>query len=245
MITDLAKYVSGLHDKGRSLLNAYLELQTHLEELRNLIESLKWSNDQKRVRNLTQLMLLRKRIMIITCLYHCFEGVLTALQAQIEEWKMKAQTLHEELDEMKTKYRGLQVILLNHGMSDLVHDILCGNGMHVAHGMQIEHKELGEKLKEGRADRLRCLSENERLRQKKKELEAENSELKRRFLEAERYKERLTEAKYAIGKFEYKVEKLNDQAERIKDELEQCKLHLMTANNYEVGTLNHQHATTV
>ena len=68
---------------------------------------------------------------------------------------------------------------------------------------------MGEKLKESRSDRLRCLSENDRLRKKIHDLEAENAELKRRLLAAEKYKDQLRESKYAIGKLEYKVHAQN------------------------------------
>ena len=47
------------------------------------------------------------------------------------------------------------------------------------------------------------------------DLEAENSELKRRLMDAERYKEKLKEAKYTITKLEYKLEKLQDRREVI------------------------------
>jgi chromosome segregation ATPase len=102
------------------------------------------------------------------------------------------------------------------------------------HDLQVEHKEMGEKLKESRADRSRCLVENERLRKKVRELEVENAELRRRLLDAEKYKDLLRDAKYAIGKLEYKVEKLQDQLEQVKDKLAQCKLDLLNANSYQV-----------
>jgi len=55
MIADLAKYIDTLHDKGRNLLNAYMTLKKHLDELRNKIDLLKRQNDQKRVREITAL----------------------------------------------------------------------------------------------------------------------------------------------------------------------------------------------
>ena len=39
------------------------------------------------------------------------------------------------------------------------------------HDLTVEHKEMGEKLKESRADRIRCLSENDRLKKKIHDLE--------------------------------------------------------------------------
>ena len=57
--------------------------------------------------------------------------------------KAKARDLQQELDELRTKY----------------------------HDLTVEHKEMGEKLKDAKSDRLRCLSENERLRKKIHDLE--------------------------------------------------------------------------
>ncbi len=37
MIADLAKYIDALHEKGRNLLNAYLALKRHLDELRGQV----------------------------------------------------------------------------------------------------------------------------------------------------------------------------------------------------------------
>ncbi len=49
MIADLAKYIGALHEKGRALLDAYLALKKHLDELRAQIELLKRHNAQKNV----------------------------------------------------------------------------------------------------------------------------------------------------------------------------------------------------
>jgi len=43
------------------------------------------------------------------------------------------------------------------------------------HDLQVEHKEMGEKLKEGRSERMRCDSENERLKKKSNDLEVSNT----------------------------------------------------------------------
>ncbi len=56
---------------------------------------------------------------------------------------MAFRTHQTELDELRTKY----------------------------HDLTVEHKEMGEKLKESRADRIRCLSENDRLKKKIHDLE--------------------------------------------------------------------------
>jgi hypothetical protein len=49
MIADLAKYIETLHEKGRSLLNSYLALKKHLDELRSQISMLKGENEQQKV----------------------------------------------------------------------------------------------------------------------------------------------------------------------------------------------------
>nr|AVA26901.1 mucin-like spermatophore wall protein 1 [Lepeophtheirus salmonis] len=128
------------------------------------------------------------------------------VREEIETWKGKARELQAELDELRTKY----------------------------HDLQAEHKEGGEKLKECFSDKSRCLSENDRLKKKIHDEEAENSEIKRRLLEAAKYKEQLKEVKFAIAKFEYKVEKLQENLEKVKEKLSDCRLDLMFFEHKEV-----------
>jgi len=62
--------------------------------------------------------------------------------------------------------------------------------------------------------------------------------LKRRLLEAGKYKEQLREHKYTVGKLEYKAEKLTDRLEKVRDDSAQCKLDLMSARSVEEEQYN-------
>ncbi len=97
---------------------------------------------------------------------------------------------------------------------------------------------MGERLKDSKAERIRCLSENERLKKKMHDIDAENSELRRRLLAADKYKDQLREAKYAAGKLEYKIEKLQDRMEAAKDQLAQCKLDMLNVKSYVVSLIS-------
>ncbi len=51
IIADLAKYIDTFHEKGRAILDAYLALKKHLDELRNQINFVKRDNEADRVIN--------------------------------------------------------------------------------------------------------------------------------------------------------------------------------------------------
>ncbi len=51
MIADLAKFVSTLHEKGRGIMNAYISLRTHLDELSTQIDQLTRQNEHHKVMN--------------------------------------------------------------------------------------------------------------------------------------------------------------------------------------------------
>jgi predicted RNase H-like nuclease (RuvC/YqgF family) len=84
------------------------------------------------------------------------------------------------------------------------------------------------------SDVQRCNQETERLKSKIHELEAEEADLKRRLLGAERYKDTLKEAKLKTTKLEFLLDKLADKLEFYKDDLDQCKIDLMAAKNFQV-----------
>ena len=64
------------------------------------------------------------------------------------------------------------------------------------------------------------------------DLEAEESDLKRRLLGAERYKETLKDLKVKETKLGFTLEKLADKLEFYKDDLDQCKIDLIAANTF-------------
>ena len=78
----------------------------------------------------------------------------------------------------------------------------------------------------------RCNQEIERLKSKIHDLEAEESDLKRRLLGAERYKETLKDLKVKETKLGFTLEKLTDKLEFYKDDLDQCKIDLIAANQW-------------
>ena len=51
MITDLAKYIATLSGKGKNIMEAYLSLNRHLDELRTQIDQLANENSHHKVSN--------------------------------------------------------------------------------------------------------------------------------------------------------------------------------------------------
>ena len=79
----------------------------------------------------------------------------------------------------------------------------------------------------------RCKKEIERLKSKIHDLEAEEADLKRRLMGAERYKETLKDLKVKETKLGFTLEKLADKLEFYKDDLDQCKIDLIAAKQFK------------
>ena len=67
------------------------------------------------------------------------------------------------------------------------------------------------------------------------QVEIENSELKRRLMDAQKYKDQLKEVRSEITKQEYQAEKLQDKLEVIVDDVATCKLDLLNAGIVNVS----------
>ena len=65
-------------------------------------------------------------------------------------------------------------------------------------------------------------------------MEIENSELKRRLMDAQKYKDQLKEVRSEITKQQYQLEKRQDKLEIIADDVATCKLDLLNAGFVEV-----------
>ena len=78
----------------------------------------------------------------------------------------------------------------------------------------------------------RCQQEIERLKSKIHDLEAEEADLKRRLMGAERYKESLKDLKVKETKLGFVLDKLADKLEFYKDDLDQCKIDLIAAKQF-------------
>ena len=63
----------------------------------------------------------------------------------------------------------------------------------------------------------------------------ENSELKRRLMDAQKYKDQLKEVRSDITKQEYQAEKLQDKLEILVDDVATCKLDLINAGIVQVN----------
>ena len=63
----------------------------------------------------------------------------------------------------------------------------------------------------------------------------ENSELKRRLMDAQKYKDQLKEVRSDITKQEYQAEKLQDKLEVLVDDVATCKLDLINAGIVQVN----------
>ena len=83
MISDLHKFISTLHTKGKELFDAYQKLKKKLDELKVTLEKMKSDGEHS-------------------------QEVLNQLKEEMEEWRAKARDLQVELDELRTKYHDLQ-----------------------------------------------------------------------------------------------------------------------------------------
>ena len=83
MISDLHKFISTLHKKGKELFDAYQKLKQKLDDLKVTLEKLKAEGEHS-------------------------QEVLGRLKEEMEEWRSKARDLQVELDEVRAKYHDLQ-----------------------------------------------------------------------------------------------------------------------------------------
>ena len=90
-------------------------------------------------------------------------------------------------------------------------------------------KEGGVKLNDCRNTVKRCKVEIGSKKQRLHQVEIENSELKRRLMDAQKYKDQLKEVRSHIEKEEYQVEKLQDKLEVLVDDVATCKIDLLNA----------------
>ena len=77
--------------------------------------------------------------------------------------------------------------------------------------------------------RRRCKVEIQAKKTQLHQAEVENSELKRRLMDAQKYKDQLKEVRILISKEEYQVEKLQDKLEVLVDDVATCKIDLLNA----------------
>jgi len=129
------------------------------------------------------------------------QGRIEKVRAEMEEWKGKARELQHALDDLKHRY----------------------------HDLEKEHKEGEVKLGECRNEAKRCKVEIQAKKTQLHQAKVENSELKRRLMDAQKYKDQLKEVRNAITKQEYQAEKLHDKLEIIVDDVATCKLDLLNA----------------
>ena len=101
------------------------------------------------------------------------------------------------------------------------------------------HFQEGEvKLGECRNEAKRCKVEIQAKKTQLHQAEVENSELKRRLMDAQKYKDQLKEVRNAITKQEYQAEKLQDKLEVLVDDVATCKLDLLNAEVVSVRSMS-------
>ena len=83
MISDLHKFISTLHKKGKELFDAYQKLKQKLDDLKVTLDKMKADGEHS-------------------------QEILTQLKTEMEEWRAKARDLQVELDEIRAKYHDLQ-----------------------------------------------------------------------------------------------------------------------------------------
>ena len=127
------------------------------------------------------------------------------LRAEIETWKEKARDLQGQLDELKTNF----------------------------HDLQKEHREGGEKQRECNNGLQRCKTEVTRLHAKLHDMKVENTELQRRLMDAEKYKEQLKEINAETDKVQARHEKLHDKLELIQDDVASCKIDALNKQSFD------------
>jgi len=125
------------------------------------------------------------------------------LRQEMESWKVKARDLQAALDDLKKNY----------------------------HDLEMEHKAGARKLQECTAGVSRCKAEIVTLQKTLVAKKNENSELKRRLMDAQKYKDEKEKVRRNSDKVHLRHEQLLDKLEMINDDLAECKIDLLNKKN--------------
>merc|ERR1719342_739613 len=129
------------------------------------------------------------------------------LRSEMENWKGKARDLQAALDDLKKNY----------------------------HDLEMEHKNGQRNKEECTASVARCKAEVATLEKTPIERKNENSELKRRLMDAQKYKDEKEKVRRNSDKVHYRHEKLQDKLEMINDEVAECKIDLINRKNLDMN----------
>jgi len=125
------------------------------------------------------------------------------LRHEMESWKAKARDLQSALDDLKKNY----------------------------HDLEMEHKQGHRKLQECTAGVSRCKAEIETLQKTLIAKKNENSELKRRLMDAQKYKDEKEKVRRNTDKVHVRQQQLLDKLEFIQDSVAECKIDLLNKKN--------------
>ena len=182
MVADMAKYITALREKGKTLFDSYLVLRKHLNEMTATLKNFQ-----------TQVAESKEKV--------------KELRKELEAWRAKSRELQQGLDQLKKEFEDLK-----------------------------RDHELGLKRKaECEANNGRCINEVATLRKTLEEKKNENTELKRRLLEAQKYKDELTKVRRNTDKVHYRHDKLQDKLDLIKDEVAECKIDLLNKRQMAIN----------
>jgi len=146
---------------------------------------------------------------------------LKEMQTQLAQSVEKVKELREEMENWKGKARDLQAAL----------DDLKKN----YHDLEMEHKNGKRKKDECVAGIARCKAEVVTLEKTLIEKKNENSELKRRLMDAQKYRDEKDKVRRNTDKVHYRHEKLQDKLELIQDEVAECKIDLLNRKNLDLN----------